>query len=219
MKTKKSNYLKYAIGEIFLVMVGILLALGINNWNEGRKSMLIEKEYIQNLLKDVQSDSTFFHSRKLGLTKSHVNYDTLLKLAENPRESDYIINNNYLFQFYAHQSKVVINHPTAFELVSNKEMTKSLRNYFGTYEYVSTSVNIYNNSIQSHYIPFMIQHSRELDLIDQSNNAGIIEMVNETELHGIVSVLKIYSLNALNQVDSMIAVNQNLLDILTENTQ
>ena len=35
---KAVNYLKYAIGEIVLVMIGILLALQINNWNEHRKN-------------------------------------------------------------------------------------------------------------------------------------------------------------------------------------
>lgn len=34
---KSASYLKYAIGEIFLVVVGILIALQINNWNEIRK--------------------------------------------------------------------------------------------------------------------------------------------------------------------------------------
>ena len=34
---KTGKYLKYAIGEIFLVVIGILLALQINNWNETRK--------------------------------------------------------------------------------------------------------------------------------------------------------------------------------------
>jgi len=35
---KNSKYLKYAIGEIILVVLGILIALSINNWNENRKS-------------------------------------------------------------------------------------------------------------------------------------------------------------------------------------
>ena len=35
---KTGKYLKYAIGEIVLVMIGILLALQVNNWNENRKS-------------------------------------------------------------------------------------------------------------------------------------------------------------------------------------
>lgn len=38
----KTKYLKYAIGEIFLVVVGILIALSINTWNEERKKDLAE---------------------------------------------------------------------------------------------------------------------------------------------------------------------------------
>ena len=37
MENKTRKYFKYAIGEIVLVMIGILLALQINNWNEKRK--------------------------------------------------------------------------------------------------------------------------------------------------------------------------------------
>ena len=37
-QNKTSRYLKYAIGEIILVVIGILIALQINNWNELRKS-------------------------------------------------------------------------------------------------------------------------------------------------------------------------------------
>jgi len=46
---KTANYLKYAIGEIVLVVIGILIALQINNWNEGRKEVLKEKQLLNNL--------------------------------------------------------------------------------------------------------------------------------------------------------------------------
>ena len=36
MENKTSKYFKYAIGEILLVVIGILIALQINNWNEKR---------------------------------------------------------------------------------------------------------------------------------------------------------------------------------------
>ena len=42
---KTSRYLKYAIGEIILVVIGILIALSINNWNEHRK----EQNRLQNI--------------------------------------------------------------------------------------------------------------------------------------------------------------------------
>ena len=48
---KTGKYLKYAIGEILLVVIGILIALSINNWNEDRKQ---RKEEIE-ILKEVKS--------------------------------------------------------------------------------------------------------------------------------------------------------------------
>jgi len=52
-----SKYLRYAIGEIILVVIGILIALQINNWNENRKERLIEIKYLKNLKHDLQNDS------------------------------------------------------------------------------------------------------------------------------------------------------------------
>ena len=42
-QNKTGKYFKYAIGEIILVVIGILIALSINNWNEDRKDKVREK--------------------------------------------------------------------------------------------------------------------------------------------------------------------------------
>jgi len=56
------RYLKYAFGEIILVMIGILLALQVNNWNENRKLDIRRQEYYSQLLDDLHSDSIFIQS-------------------------------------------------------------------------------------------------------------------------------------------------------------
>ena len=52
------NYVSYAIGEIFLVVLGILIALQINNWNENRKERKLEQDYYCRLKEDLQQDET-----------------------------------------------------------------------------------------------------------------------------------------------------------------
>jgi len=73
---KTSRYLKYAIGEIILVVIGILIAVSINNWNESRKRALLEvtllkqlKSEILDIYGDVYSD---FNLLDLG-NQSHFN--------------------------------------------------------------------------------------------------------------------------------------------------
>ena len=57
LENKTGKYFKYAIGEILLVVIGILIALGINNWNETRKEKKQEQSYISELINDVQKDA------------------------------------------------------------------------------------------------------------------------------------------------------------------
>ncbi len=58
-ENKLTNYLKYAIGEIVLVVVGILIALQINNWNETRKQYRTEREFIASVKNDLKQDKAF----------------------------------------------------------------------------------------------------------------------------------------------------------------
>ena len=58
---KTSKYLKYAIGEIVLVMIGILLALQVNNWNESRKERIIEKDVLNDILTNLEQNNNLIH--------------------------------------------------------------------------------------------------------------------------------------------------------------
>ena len=54
---KPMKYTRYAIGEIVLVVIGILIALQINNWKENRKSKIRANEIYTNLLTSLEQDS------------------------------------------------------------------------------------------------------------------------------------------------------------------
>lgn len=55
-ENKFRRYLLYAIGEILLVMIGILLALQVNNWNEAKKTRQLEKSTLSEISSALQGD-------------------------------------------------------------------------------------------------------------------------------------------------------------------
>jgi hypothetical protein len=81
---KPLKYMRYAIGEIVLVVIGILIALSINNWNEGRKV----KQFEYKILKDIETsmEHNFFQLDMCleGNKKAILSADIILKhLDEN----------------------------------------------------------------------------------------------------------------------------------------
>ena len=54
METGK--YLRYAVGEIVLVVIGILIALQVNNWNEYRKEKVEEKKILLSLHNEISNN-------------------------------------------------------------------------------------------------------------------------------------------------------------------
>ncbi len=77
---KTSKYFKYAIGEIVLVVIGIMIALQINNWNENRISQNSKTQYFEQLLEEIELDITGIKvnlERLDGAVKSYDTYETI----------------------------------------------------------------------------------------------------------------------------------------------
>tara|TARA_R110000765_G_scaffold127959_4_gene226037 strand:+ start:1835 stop:2227 length:393 start_codon:yes stop_codon:yes gene_type:complete len=64
MENKTGKYFKYAIGKIVLVMIGILLALQVSNWNQDRKDRISERKLLDNIHRDFVHNKVGFDSLK-----------------------------------------------------------------------------------------------------------------------------------------------------------
>jgi len=101
-QNRLSKYLLYAIGEITLVVIGILIALQINNWNDYRKDRIAEEKLLHNILEDLNSDSAVFD---INIQNNYFHIavlDSMLyQVCFNPNYStaDFIRQNSY-FPFY-----------------------------------------------------------------------------------------------------------------------
>ena len=92
MENKTSKYFKYAIGEIILVVIGILIALQINNWNELNKERGVELETLKDLKVEIEQNILVFEKhlniKRVGKTNIDV-YINKLK-AGNTKVEDII---------------------------------------------------------------------------------------------------------------------------------
>ncbi len=92
MENKTGKYFKYAIGEIILVVIGILIALSINNWNENRKDRIKETAILKELNKDFNNNLLQFenvktvHSNSLKSAekfKMYINHSDVLAVKDS----------------------------------------------------------------------------------------------------------------------------------------
>lgn len=81
-ENKVSKYLIYALGEIILIVIGILLALQIDNWNSTRNDHKKELAYAKSLLTDLEKDRESLLQFKENALEIGMLLDTLMSLSE-----------------------------------------------------------------------------------------------------------------------------------------
>ena len=79
MENKTSKYFKYAIGEIILVVIGILIALQINNWNENRKDRFNENKIVNTLHAEFKQNKKTLDSTLIALGEAENALSYVLK--------------------------------------------------------------------------------------------------------------------------------------------
>ena len=89
LENKLSKYLLYAVGEILLVVVGILIALQVNNWNEEKKYKINERIILEDLKKNIETNNDILQKGLIQLEALNNSSSIILKvLRENLPYSD-----------------------------------------------------------------------------------------------------------------------------------
>ncbi|PNQ73740.1 hypothetical protein C1T31_05240 [Hanstruepera neustonica] len=87
-ENKTGKYLKYAIGEIVLVVIGILIALQINNWNDHRKTQKYEQEILSLINQNLKSDSIALSIELQKAKDAILTTDLILEQVSNDKYND-----------------------------------------------------------------------------------------------------------------------------------
>ena len=200
---KTANYFKYAIGEIVLVVIGILIALQINNWNETRKAKIKSIEYHSRLVEDL--NRTIETSHNLNETAHNVlraikQTNDLLISRKSPtdkekEEIDYaliwVLRFNYQFSeqstFEEMKSNgelsLIYNIETRNSLVNFHEYTVSVDAIFNRLGASIVNSQIFNKQIRSEVDPESLEITNYYNFMDMANDKEFINELSKFAVH------------------------------------
>ena len=151
---KPLKYMRYAVGEIALVVIGILIALSINNWNEDRKQNLTEMEVLNDMIIGLDTDKgTLDYTIKRHNWAIESCNIILKSLSEDKNYNDSLAYHfarvhNYT-NFYSNKGAYESLKTIGFEIISNKRLRNEIINlYEKWYSIHITHTNILTNDIQ-----------------------------------------------------------------------
>jgi hypothetical protein len=150
-ENKTGKYFKYAIGEIALVVIGILIALSLNNWNNNKKDLAYETKALQEIYKGLQLDHSaldiFINDTEKGIQSITV-LDSLLQkdMPTYNKALDTLFGAVYGFRFYSIEKANYEDLKTnSLNLVKNDALRQQLIIVFES-EYSKNEKN-YNSEI------------------------------------------------------------------------
>jgi uncharacterized membrane-anchored protein YhcB (DUF1043 family) len=203
-----TRYLIYAMGEITLVVIGILIALQINNWNQERLHKKEEIKQVKLMLQDANQDSILFATIKQSLKESDTLQKNFLALYD-PELRDSVAklkspNRSAFGSFLPYESNVIINSRGAFDIIENDSIKKQVRELNSSYAILATSLDIYNRHVENHFTPLYMEHSDSFsvsDTVDKNLMAAYLPMIRNEKFEAYIRLSRSWGKNALARIE------------------
>jgi hypothetical protein len=165
---KTGKYFKYAIGEIVLVVIGILIAVQINNWNESRKSDNQETLYLERLLLENKQDLLTFAKSIEDLKKGNQSIRELAAALNNNQVHDSVLLNSvrdYLiygchYPFFNPSTSTFEDLSSTGNLgvIKDTELRDLIVSHYAKYKYTNSNFEVNTNWALPIDAPFYIEN-------------------------------------------------------------
>ena len=173
MENKTGKYLKYAIGEIVLVVIGIIIALSLNNWKENLANLGEETRILSGLKQEFEVNLAEVNRNiKLNtLTKeSTVELIHLLRTENafaNSRYLDSLLNAVYMFGSFDAQTGLIdeVISSGKLSIINDTELRDRLTSVSGHLDNLEEDYIIRSNYYMDHIIPYL---SNYIPLVNQN---------------------------------------------------
>ena len=206
MENKTGKYFKYAIGEIVLVVIGILIALSINNWNNDKKDKQAELKYLNQIRKSRQENNLILKERIVNDERTlkfgdqlYNHFKTKKELNDSIKRILVVLLNDQMISFNIAAFEnlkndglsFISNDDLKFEIINiyDKEL-KYIQNIFANQfeNYLSGVINPFfsdNFEFVSNEKYMSAEPNNYQDLLSNNKTTNIISMVNTMRSYAI----------------------------------
>lgn len=214
-ENKLTRYMVYALGEIILVVIGILIALQVNNWNEARKERYAEQDLLVRIHSDLVQDTLSFRSTIVqnGALREEIRkllanmYDGVESIDQVRRMS--AVYDKALDQVFAPNDNTYRSMLSSgtLGLIRNTGLKEAIVNLYGTYDQKSAllaSINEWMLGVaisvdtETNFIKFAADLT-DIFTTSEMLNAGDYAFINDADSPGFATLVRAISATAFNQ--------------------
>lgn len=222
-ENKFSKYLMYAIGEIILVVIGILIALQINNWNQQRALKNQSDQLLYNLREEIKKSksetekATQYIKNRVDMRLKYLN-----NTKENIPDSIKIEEISNMIFFYTEMIKIPI---VESELGPNKkiiqwsELIESMQNLSESIHYYNKGLEFIENDMHTNVLPYLVKQGLIIDIMAytrmlNSMNYSNVDVYDSKEFKNVIASSTLMSSALLEGVQKILDDYEKLLQVI-----
>ncbi|MEO1513948.1 MAG: DUF6090 family protein [Bacteroidota bacterium] len=167
-ESNATEYLKYAIGEVVLVVIGILIAFQLNNFNENRKNKTFEREILTQMQENLKSDGQALAEIERNFNRAIRSANQILqtKPSQNIEDSIHIWLGTIIqfdrFQPLTNAYEVLKSN--GLDKISNKQLRFLLGRYYDDEALrIIKSTSDIEMAFNDHWVPILFEETEEFE--------------------------------------------------------
>ncbi len=244
-ENKFSKYLIYAIGEIILVVIGILIALQINLWKEERKERQKECTYFESLVSDLQNQIITINSQiefELEVIR-----DSEVLINDYYSSNKFLVNNDFSRRISTLNNRMTLKESSStykellsaghMNVITNSEVKNIILNYYQMLSQFEDIISKNNSYIDNNFAPLVLRISThsipnsQINLFQniiskdwisanfKENNKELSLLNNQIQKRLDNPLEKLKLLNDIKYRHQISGVHLSIMDILKEQSE
>lgn len=224
---KTGKFFKYALGEIILVVIGIMIALQINNWNQNRLDSITETKYLDRIVKELNLNNQF---NKSLITDRFFKKIEGLKLAKEYCENKLFVTDTLDFlnsvsygcvfsggyNFGTRSSYDELINTGNLQLIRKDTLKNKIAEYYDYISIIGERVKVYSSEFSIYTSELLPFDSENPDYITKSDQFKMMESFKTLEFEKLINLELSYAYKIRDYIRNSNSYSQQTINLIKQ---